>query len=65
MGNIIDFEKQKIKVKQKNQEEEKRKKQNKKVIRKVKRSNKLLNFNTIKFYLLLLIAISVYVIFIK
>ena len=65
MGDIIDFEEKKLKVEKRNQEIKKRKKQNEKIIRKVKNKNKLLNTNTIKYYVIILVLVSAYIIFIK
>lgn len=65
MGDIIDFEEKKLKVEKRNQEIKNRKKQNEKVIRKVKNKNKFLKTNVIKYYILILVLVSAYVIFIK
>lgn len=62
MGDIIDFKEKKMKVEQKKLETEKRKKNNEKVIRKLKGKNKMLTPHATKLYLLLLFAVSVYVI---
>lgn len=65
MGDIIDFEEKKLKVEKRNQEIKNRKKQNEKVIRKVKNKNKFLKTNVIKYYILILVLVSAYVMFIK
>lgn len=65
MGDIIDFEEKKLKVEKRNQEIKNRKKQNEKVIRKVKNKNKFLKTNVTKYYILILVLVSAYVMFIK